>query len=134
MTYTCYSPPTKLQEGNVFAGVCLSVHEGGHVTITHDALDLTYSPPRHGTPCPPLLVTSGGHHRRPIQTCPLEDPLSVLTFGGGHRSTHAWQAGTSYWNAFFGSQRPPLYSEQFPLYRFTYYTNTSTGCDLIFDS
>ena len=47
-----------------------SVHRGGpHVTITHDALDLTVQAPldiRHCTPLGPdpgpLLVTSGGHH------------------------------------------------------------------------
>ena len=34
-----YHPPTKLREGNVFTGVCLSVHRKGgpHVTITHAA-------------------------------------------------------------------------------------------------
>ena len=37
-----------------------------HVTITHDALDPT-------VPTPPLLLTSGNHHWRPVQTCSLED-------------------------------------------------------------
>ena len=61
-------------------------------------LDIT-----HGTPPPapvriwtpdtelpnPLLVKSGGHHWRPVQTCSLEDP-PVLTSGG--HSTYGWQA------------------------------------------
>ena len=37
-------PSMKLRDGNVFTGVCLSIHGergGSHVTITHDALDLT---------------------------------------------------------------------------------------------
>ena len=40
---------------------------------------------RHGTLGAPLLVTSGGHHWRPVQKCSLEDPplpLLVLTSGG----------------------------------------------------
>ena len=43
----CYfRPPTKLREGNVFTGVCLSVGRGDpHVTITDDALDLTVQVP-----------------------------------------------------------------------------------------
>ena len=42
VAYLLLPPPTKLREGNVFSRVCLSVHVGdSHVTITHDALDLT---------------------------------------------------------------------------------------------
>ena len=40
-----YRPPTKLLEGNVFSRVCLVIlfigGEGPHVTIIHDALDIT---------------------------------------------------------------------------------------------
>ena len=36
-----YRSPTKLPEGNVFKGVCLSVDGDPNVTITHDALTLT---------------------------------------------------------------------------------------------
>ena len=36
-----YGPPKKLCQGNVLNHVCLSVHGGSYVTITHDALDLT---------------------------------------------------------------------------------------------
>ena len=32
-------------EGNAFSHVCLSVHMGCHVTITHDALDLIVQGP-----------------------------------------------------------------------------------------
>ena len=31
----------QLWEGNVFSRVCLSFHRGSHMTINHDALDLT---------------------------------------------------------------------------------------------
>ena len=89
---------------------CDSVLVGGqggpHVTITHDALDFTVQPSqsRHGTwgtPQPktrPLLVTSHGHHWRPVQTCPLDlivhrDPLPMVLTTGGDPSTYAWQAG-----------------------------------------
>ena len=43
---------------------CLCVWGGPHVTITHDALDITVQPP----------------------------PL-VLTSSGGHRNTYSWQVG-----------------------------------------
>ena len=36
-----YRPPAKLGEGNVFTGVCFFKRGGLHVTITHDAMDLT---------------------------------------------------------------------------------------------
>ena len=77
------------------------------MTITHGALDLTVQPPS----IPPMLVpmdighetlltphqllTSGGHHCRPVQICSLEDspPLhAVLTSGG--QSTYRWQASS----------------------------------------
>ena len=45
-----------------------------HVTIMHDTVDLTIQ----GVPSRPLyryppLLTPGGHHRRPVQTCSHED-------------------------------------------------------------
>ena len=52
---------------------CLFVHRGGHVTITHDALDLTMWPtspspaPRAGDKGP-LLMKSGDHDGTPAQT------------------------------------------------------------------
>ena len=89
--------PTKLWEGKVFTSVCLSVIllGGSHVTIIHDAFDLTAEgrpisdmsslpalPPDilPGTPPDirpeiPLLLTSGGQHWRLVQACSLEDPL-----------------------------------------------------------
>ena len=47
-----YRPQTKLREGNVFICVCLSFGSRGnsHVTITHDALDLTVQSPPHIRP------------------------------------------------------------------------------------
>ena len=58
-----YCPPTKFREGNVFSRVVLSVcvftGEGGsHVTITHDALDLTLQIPPN-LPCPPYPFPHG---------------------------------------------------------------------------
>ena len=52
---------------------------GHHVTITHDALNLTVQlpPPEHGASLDrdsaPLIVASGGHYWRPIQMCLLWD-------------------------------------------------------------
>ena len=40
-----YHPQTKLQEGNVFIGVCLPFCWGSHVTPTRDPLDLTVQAP-----------------------------------------------------------------------------------------
>ena len=40
-------------------------------------------PPGHQT-WDPLLVTSGGDHWRPVQTCSFEDP-QLVTSGGNHR-------------------------------------------------
>ena len=70
-----------------YVSVCQSVSQsvcpqgGLHVTITHDALNLTVQPPTSnmGTP---LLETSGGHHWRLVKTCSLEAPPPVLTSGG----------------------------------------------------
>ena len=104
--------PVKLWEGNVFAGVCLSVilfgGAGSHMTITHDAFDLTSEGPPTSDLSPhpalppdilsgtaldispevPLLMTSGGQHWRLVQVCSLEYPLhppsSRATSDGGH--------------------------------------------------
>ena len=91
-------------------------HSGGgsHVTIIHDALEVTvqdpqpqlhHAPPpdiRHGTPprdqvwnplCPPL-VTHSGHHWRPVQTVHLRTcSFTLVLRSGGHRSTYGLQAG-----------------------------------------
>ena len=46
-----FRPPTKLQEGNVFNRVCLSVcPQGSHVTNDHNALDLTVEGPPSSVP------------------------------------------------------------------------------------
>ena len=49
----------------VHQSVCLSMGEqaGPHMTITHEALDLTVKAPALSP-----LVTSGGHHWKPVQT------------------------------------------------------------------
>ena len=48
-----YRPPMKLREGNVLSRVSLSVHGGPHVTLTHDALNLTIQGPSWHCPPPP---------------------------------------------------------------------------------
>ena len=81
--------------------VCHSVHRGSDMTIIHDALDLTVQPTLSQTwdmgphapsthPHPqtwalrdpqsrpgPLLLTSAGHHWRPVETCSLQDSPST---------------------------------------------------------
>ena len=107
----------KLWEGNVLTGVCLFTEWGSHVPVTHGALELTVPTPQtwdlgtypSSAPPPPdlgpgylplhlfcLLLTPGGYHGRPVQTCSLEDlPLfvPVLTPSGGHWNTYGWQLG-----------------------------------------
>ena len=105
-----------LWEGNVFShvSVILSVHRGGGFPCDHYPwclgphytgspwpwpwLKYTFSAPldiRPGTSCPsptPLLLTSGGHHWRPVQTCSPEIPIpSGVTSGGGHWSTYGFK-------------------------------------------
>ena len=94
LTRTMLLPPTNRVARRYCFQSCVlamvSVHRGSHVTITHDALDLTakgpsqlHSPwtsyqelpwlwpsPGHQT-WDPLLLTSGGQHWRPVQTCSL---------------------------------------------------------------
>ena len=55
----------------MFLQVSVILLRGSHVTITHDAFDI----PRTWKLgiYPLLLLTSGGHHWRPVQTCLLED-------------------------------------------------------------
>ena len=60
--YHC--PPRKLRQGNVFSCVCLSTEGGSHLTITHDALDLT----AESTPTPSdmNLTLQGPRHETPL--------------------------------------------------------------------
>ena len=51
-----YHLPTKLREGNIFTGVCHSVHGGPYVTITHDMMELTIEGLPHPAP-PPYTET-----------------------------------------------------------------------------
>ena len=67
----------------MFLQVSVILFRGGSgVTITRDALDLTiqsllgHGTLPTGTAPPHLLVTSGGHHWRPVQTCSLQDQNS----------------------------------------------------------
>ena len=63
-----YRPPTKLRKCNVFTGLCVCLSTGGvpmwpllmvHWTLLYKAFPS----------CHPLLVTSGSHHWRPVETC-----------------------------------------------------------------
>ena len=84
------SSQRKLRGGNVFTGVCLSVHRGGspcnhypwcigpHCTGPpdppgHQTLDQPQTsgvgPPAMARPWRLLLVTCGGDHWRPVNTC-----------------------------------------------------------------
>ena len=96
-----FRPTLKLREGNVFSCVCPPFCPGGggpHVTITHDALNVTVqgpSPPTRDMGPPGLspfhlLVTSDSNYWRPGQTCSLENPptLPVLTSGGMLTKVH----------------------------------------------
>ena len=74
----------KLWKGNVFTDICLFT-VGHHVTIIHNALDLTVQPPspdiRSGTSTryqtrDPLVLTSDGQH---VQICSFENPSPPLT-------------------------------------------------------
>ena len=84
------------REGNVFIQVCLSTG-GSNMTIIQDALDPPSPVPstrygtfldrdtpasRHGPHWTgtPLLVTYGGHHWRPVQTCSLQDCSPTSAF------------------------------------------------------
>ena len=104
--------------------VCLSVHrrQGPHVAITYDVLDIIVQlpppipwasdlgPPKTSdldppSPSPLLLVTSSGHHWRPVQTCsfgntpPPKQHLVVATCMVYKR----WYI--SCWNAFLCSSK-----------------------------
>ena len=88
---------------SVHQSVILTTEGASHVTITHDALDLTIQRhPQHGVSLHRdpwawnliIEVTSGGHHWRHVQTCSFEDP-PVLT-SGGHCSNFSRQVGDTH--------------------------------------
>ena len=79
-----YSPQTKLWEGNVFKGICLSTgRRGGGIVC--DIITCFMGYPTHpfwsGGISYPLLVISNDHHWRPVQTCSLDTipPASTTT-------------------------------------------------------
>ena len=96
--------PPKSREGNVFAGVCLSVRKAGpscdhypwfigpHCTGTPSQ--------RHGTSWEPLLVTSGDHLFRPFKLVNLGSPLE-LTSDGETCTISTSRCHSSYCKAFF---------------------------------
>ena len=61
---------------------------------------LSPTPPDMGPWYSPILLTFGGHHWRPVQTCLLRDPppfpSPVLTSSGGHRNACKWQASSTH--------------------------------------
>ena len=66
-----YLPPTKVREGNVFTGVC---HYVGGIPSLMSGEEVgtwdTHPSARPGIPTPAtLLLSSGGHHWKPVQTC-----------------------------------------------------------------
>ena len=69
----------------------------------------------------PALVTSGGYHWRPVETCSPEDPAPT---GGVHRSTSdlATRWNASYWNVF---TKTTICQRAFPIsvQRFSLWTN-----------
>ena len=89
-----YHPPTKLWAGNVFTGVCVSIHWVSpqdcycdHYPWCIGPLDLGPREPPYPTPpairqepCP-LLMTSGGHRWRTVQTNCTAPPLGVTSDG-----------------------------------------------------
>ena len=84
-----YRQPTKLREGNVFSRVCHSVNRGGgpHVSITHDALNLTIRNPQSphtGTP-PHMnmfkLVQLGPHSILSSPLPPPPDMFKLIHYG-----------------------------------------------------
>ena len=95
----CYGRQTKFGEGNVFTGICCLF--GGGIVTSNASLDRSHGrvPPdmRTWVPSPPPLLTSGGHHWRPVQTCSLEGiptpfPSMVLTPCGSHWNMYGWLA------------------------------------------
>ena len=83
-SYFNYRPAKKFWKDNVSSHVCLCVHREGIPCDRYPSCIGPHctGPPgsgpscRHGTwgPSMPLLVTTGGHHWRPVQTSSLEDP------------------------------------------------------------
>ena len=130
-----YRPPTKLWEVNVFIRVSLSTGSPMwpfpmmHLTLLYRTHPQSQScPSRHGISGPPSDMgpqtssspSPGGYHWRPVQTSPLQDPLSwhlvVIEVTG---MTGASGRYASYWNAFLFTFSFTFYSfldqMQFPL-------------------
>ena len=120
-----YHPPMKL--GKVMFSVMSICPQGGGSPCNHHALDLTVKaspthPPSsdmgphwwgtpvtwefigpHQTGTSSLLVTSGSHHWRPVQTCPFQEQSlnqcwHLVATKARMVDASGWYA--SYWNAF----------------------------------
>ena len=103
-----YYPPTRLQVGNVFTGVCLSVNlsvgwVGSRLTIIFDALDLTIQspPPRHWISLytPPGLTPPGNVQTRSTWILLYRNPRHIPTCSLWHVRFVSRRVA-SYWNAF----------------------------------
>ena len=105
--YTSLPPTNEVTRRQCF--VCLSVCSGrgggGHVIITHDALDRTIQGSSLAL-VPPLKTwdmetpswppSAGGHYWRPVQTCSLDltvQTLPLVLTSDGHKSTYSRQTG-----------------------------------------
>ena len=86
----CYRPQMKLREGNVFTSICLSTRRGWVHHMHHGMGHMVGYPHdfRPGYLPPPLLLTSGGQHWKPIP-----HPNQYLTSSGGRRNMYGWQMG-----------------------------------------
>ena len=94
-TASCYQPETKLWEC-IFSQVSVLFKGGPHAAITHDALRYLYPSTRRMpdmAPTPPTMLTSGGHHWRPVETCSLvhlriyPNPPPERTSSDDHQNT-----------------------------------------------
>ena len=104
----CYHPQTKLQEGNVFADVCLSFLFGGpHMTITHDTSGHGY-PSTLPLPQIPDMRPATDIWWSSLKTCSNlftwgPTPRPPLTFSGGHQNNFIkgwvdiWKEWTFMW-------------------------------------
>ena len=115
-----YHTLTKLRGGNVFKGICHSV--GGLVSHVPCAWRGRGGYPRSHVPCPggphpiPLLLTSGGHHWKPVQTYSLEEIPHPLQYGWQAGGTHPTRMFSCFpfkirfktWDNFFQNPLPQL--------------------------
>ena len=84
-------PPMKVWECNIFTHACLFTGRVPHMSIIHDAMDLTVQPPdiRHGTPTPdirhgtPQTSDMGPHSQTSDMRPPKPQPWPTLLVTSG---------------------------------------------------